>query len=391
MNFFKQRLLWIGVAGVTVLAIVFGLALMGSIAGAKPKEVPVALAVLDQGAQAGGGQELNAGQMIRENLLALKGLPVSWQVVSSEEEARAAIDRQDVYGALIIPADLSQGLLSLASPNPKPAALKILVNEGSNAQAALLVQQVLGQAADTIGAELAGQVLAMAGQQTGQVPVEVAKALLAPVTVEKESLHAAGANNAGGNAPTMLIQVTWLGSLFAGVFLFLAGRKAKEAGSGSWAALSGQAIAGLLLMPAVSGLLVWMASSWYGMEMARGDVWLYLWLTGTAFFLLQSALLNLIGVPAVGLLALLFFFSMPVLNLAPEFLPDATKDWLYSWTPLRYAAQGLRSLMYFGGEGRLADSRAVLWWLAGICFAVLLASGLLPRKAPASGRAQALS
>jgi polyferredoxin len=70
-----------------------------------------------------------------------------------------------------------------------------------------------------------------------------------------------------------------------------------------------------------------MASEWYGMEIANMlNVWLLLWLIATAFFLLQSALLNWMGLPAMGILVLLFFFSMPVLNMPPEFLPQVTQD-----------------------------------------------------------------
>ncbi|MFS0723665.1 hypothetical protein [Paenibacillus sp. 1P07SE] len=42
-----------------------------------------------------------------------------------------------------------------------------------------------------------------------------------------------------------------------------------------------------------------------------------------------------------GLLVLLMFFSMPLLNMAPEFLSQTTRDWIYSWTPLRFAVGGL--------------------------------------------------
>jgi hypothetical protein len=51
----------------------------------------------------------------------------------------------------------------------------------------------------------------------------------------------------------------------------------------------------------------------------------------------------------MAILVLLMFFSMPVLNMAPEFLSQTTQDWFYSWTPLRFVAVGLREVMYFGG------------------------------------------
>ncbi|MDB4866070.1 MAG: hypothetical protein JWR03_403 [Cohnella sp.] len=117
---------------------------------------------------------------------------------------------------------------------------------------------------------------------------------------------------------------------------------------------------------ATAGFLVWMASSWYGMQLADASaVWLFLWLAGSAFFLLQSALFNWLGMAAAAILVLLLFFSMPLLNMAPEFMPQATLDWLYSWTPFRYVASGLRNLLYFGGSDGMSESYRVIWYLFG--------------------------
>ncbi|MFD0696211.1 hypothetical protein ACFQZT_19230 [Paenibacillus sp. GCM10027628] len=119
-----------------------------------------------------------------------------------------------------------------------------------------------------------------------------------------------------------------------------------------------------------------MASSWYGMELANaGETWLFLWLAGSAFFLLQSSLLNWIGFPAMPLLVLLMFFSVPLLNMAPEFLTQTTRDWIYSWTPLRFAAGGLREVMYFDGLNTVGSNAFVLWGVAMGFLVLLLASG----------------
>ncbi|WP_199617663.1 YhgE/Pip domain-containing protein [Paenibacillus alkalitolerans] len=382
MVFVKQRLLWIGIVVVFVVIMIFGLAMMGSALGAKPKDLPVALVVLDQGADLPNGGKLAIGETITSKLLELEDLPVAWEVLDSEEEARKGLDDQSYYGALIIPSDLSSGVLSLQTPDPKPGTVKILVNEGMNVQAAAAVKQILGQVASGVKRELTKQALTMIGQQTQQLPVRAAEALLAPFDVEELIVHPVGENNANGSAPNMLTQIMWLGSMVASIFLFLAAGKEKEKGYGSWAVVSSQTAAGLLTVFAASGFLMWMASSWYGMEIdGLTEAWLFLWLAGTAFFLLQSSLLNWIGFPAVALLVLLLFFSMPVINMAPEFLTETTRDWLYSWTPFRFVTEGLRSIMYFGGTDVAAASYSVLWWLAGTCFVLLLASGVRKKAA----------
>ncbi|MGG4342439.1 hypothetical protein [Paenibacillus lautus] len=81
------------------------------------------------------------------------------------------------------------------------------------------------------------------------------------------------------------------------------------------------------------------------------------------------------GNPRYGHLVLMFF-SMPLLNMAPEFLPQATQNWLYSWTPLRFAASALRDVMYFDRVSASSANAAVLWSVAGGFLVLLLASVL---------------
>ncbi|MCD9024803.1 YhgE/Pip domain-containing protein [Cohnella silvisoli] len=377
MAIFKQKLLWIGIVIVMVVLIVFGAAMMGSVLGTKPKEMPVALVVLDQSAELPTGGKLAVGEMIREKLTANKQIPIIWQIVGSEEEARAGLDKHEYYGALVLPADLSSGLLSLATPAPKPATVQIITNEGMNMQAATAVKQILGQAMKGVSLELSKQWLGQIGQQTEQISVGAAQAFLSPIIVQEESVHPVGTNNANGNAPGLLTQIIWMGSLVTGMILFLTNQKAIAAGARRWTVIVAQSAAGLGITGVASGFLVWMASSWYGMELTQTvDTWLFLWLAGSAFFLLQSALLNWIGLPAMAILVLLMFFSMPVLNMAPEFLSQTTQDWLYSWTPLRFVAAGLREVMYFGGLDSVSSNAAVLWGIAGSFLVILLASSV---------------
>jgi len=379
----KQKITWLGVAIVLVVVIVFGLAMMGSILGAKPKELPVALVVLDQTTELPSGGTFKVGETIREKLVSNSELPFVWHLVDSEEKAREGLDNREYYGVLVLPADLSSGLLSLAtsSPNPHPN-VKIIVNEGMNTQASTVVSQELWKAIKMVSGELSQLLFGQIGQQTEQVPVEEAKALMPPVNIQEEVVHPSGANNASGNAPGLLTQIMWMGSLVTGVILFLASQKAVAAGSRRSMVSVLQAIAGLAIVGIASGFTVWMASSWYGMELASmGATWLFLWLAGSAFFLMQSSLLNWIGFPAMPLLVLLMFFSVPLLNMAPEFLSQTTRHWIYSWTPLRFAAEGLREVMYFGGVEAVGINAFVLWSVAGGFLMLLLASGFKAGRA----------
>ncbi|WP_308636885.1 YhgE/Pip domain-containing protein [Paenibacillus silvisoli] len=379
-RFFRQKLVWIGMAAALAVLMIFGVALIGPAAGAKPKELPVALVVLDQAVDKPDGEKLAVGDMLKAKLLEPSQLPVKWELVDSKELALQGIDEQLYYGALVLPADLSAGLLSLQSAEPKPAELQIFVNEGKNAQVAGTVNMLLQAAMNNVGGQLSKQLLQEIGAHTAQISVKAAGALLTPFTVSTQIAHPIGANQANGSAPTLLTQMLWLGALVTSITLFLASQQAMKAGAGRLQTVLAQLVTGLVILTGATAFLIWMADAWYGMEIADWtQLWLILLLSGAAFFLLQTALLRWIGMAAIPLMVLLFFFSMPVINMAPEMLPGAAKDWLYSWTPLRYAASGLRSAMYFDGTG-MGGTYRVLGWLSGVAAVVAAASAVKPVK-----------
>lgn len=392
MVFLRQKMLWIGALAVLLVLTVFGVAMMGSIVGAKPKSLPVALVVLDQPAALPNGETLAVGEKMKGMLEQNTQLPVRWEIVASEAEAREGMDAQKYYGALVLPENLSSGMLTLQSPAPNPAVIHILVNEGMNAQASAVVKQMLGQVLKMAGSELSKQALTMIGAQAELVPVTTAQALLTPFEVQEKIVHPVGANHASGNAPGLLTQILWIGCLIISLSLFQALRTAAAGDGSRGIAIVLQGAVGLLLAGLASGFLVWMASSWYGMELTNGgNVWLMLWLAGSAFFLLQSTLLNWLGLPAMGILVLLMFFSMPLLNMAPEFLPQATQDWLYSWIPLRFAASALRDVMYFDGSASATANHTVLWAIAGGFLVLHLASVVKKGKRSDIGKSVAAS
>lgn len=391
MALFKQKMLYIGVVASLLVLVIFGVAMMGSVLGAKPKNLPVALVVEDQVVTLPDGSSLNVGAMVKEKLLALPGLPLAWEIVGTEAEARQWLDEQKYYGAFVLPADLSAGLASLTTGEPKPATVKILANEGMSAQGATAVKQLLGQVSRMFSAELTQKLLGQLGERSEAIPATGAKAIMTPFAIQEETVHPVGANNASGNAPGMLTQLSWIGSMVVAIFLFLASLKAAAVGERRVTLALLQAVVGLALVVGVSGFLVWMSSSWYGMELADAmGTWLVLMLALAAFFMLQSALLNWIGFAAMPILVLLMFFSMPVVNMAQEFLPQATQDWLYAWTPFRFVSSGLREAMYFSDVGASASNLAVLWWIVGVGLVLLVVSGLRkPKAKPAEASATA--
>ncbi|WP_152396191.1 YhgE/Pip domain-containing protein [Paenibacillus guangzhouensis] len=389
-NFWRQKTVWGGLIGVIVVCMVFGLAMMGTVLSSQPRELPVAIVVLDQPVQSPAGGDMAIGQMMQEKLTGELGtqLPVTFTVLHSEAEAVQGMDEQKYYGALVLPENLSAGVLSLQSPNPQQAAVTIYANEGMNMQVATTVKQMLHQVMQGVSGELTKQLMGMVAAKTPAVPVQTAEHFMHPFTVQDQTLHSVGAKNANGNAPGLLTQILWIGSLITSVCMFLASKAARSTGSRPWGTILFQIIAGIVFVAAAASLTQWMAESWYGMEIQHeGKVWLFLVLIAVTFFAIQSTLLNWVGMPAMVLLVLLMFFSMPLLNMVPEMLSDVTRDWLYSWTPLRIAASGLRDVMYFGGEGGgLQEIITILGCIVGAGVILMMASAAKRVKVPGASR-----
>ncbi|GEL20153.1 hypothetical protein [Pseudonocardia asaccharolytica] len=91
-------------------------------------------------------------------------------------------------------------------------------------------------------------------------------------------------------------------------------------------------------------------------------------------------MLRLAGLPGIGLLALLYLTAPAVVGQVPELLHPCYRVLLWSWTPFRFAADALRSLLFSAG---MAPAVAVGVWV----FAGLAAAGLVVLAWPSWRRA----
>ena len=90
---------------------------------------------------------------------------------------------------------------------------------------------------------------------------------MTPVNVQEEVVHPPGVNNAAGNAPGLLTQIIWIGDGDRSRLAPGPRRRSPRAqgdGQSARRKLSGLAIVGI-----ASCFTIWMASSWYGMELAN--------------------------------------------------------------------------------------------------------------------------
>lgn len=401
-QFYSQTMIWIGLA-VTVLAVgILAFAFLGSTVNPTPKNMPVALVMEDAGATLPDGTVLNFGKTIGEKLtgsaaaggsgaIASPGPLMKWTVLPGAEEAAAALDRQDYYAALILPADLTRQLLTLQTSSPKPPQAELLLNQAKNPTGASMVSLALDKTLDAVNGQLRDQLLGELKKRGDTLNTAQASALASPLPVKLTAVNPVPANSANGNAPVTMTQLVWMGALAGCVLQFLTARKA-VGGRRSYGLLLGQISSGLLYGAVAVGSILLFAAGFLGLHIPEfWPVAGFLLLAYGSFFLLQSLVVEILGLKGMPILVLLFFFGLPVLSLPYEFLPRVTQEWFYSWVPFRFSVEGLRDLFYFRKGLNWAEPAGILSAIGLAAFLGLLVSplGARNRVALENGRVSA--
>jgi hypothetical protein len=121
------------------------------------------------------------------------------------------------------------------------------------------------------------------------------------------------------------------------------------------------------------------------------DFWemtFFLMFAGYAFYLFQTMFYSWLGLRGTPVVVMMFFFSLPVLALPEQFLPEVTRDWFLSWVPLRFAADAIRDLLYFGQGLNLSTPAWTLAAFGAGGLVLTLLSGFKKSKAAAKAEAQ---
>lgn len=385
---FQQKMLYIGLVVVLLVVTLLSFANLGSTVSPSPKDMPVALVVEDKGVQIPGKGEMNFGKTMQEKIVNAPNpnggdSPLLWTVYGTEQEAQEAIDHEQVYAALILPSNLSERIVSLQGKNPQSADVKVWINQGKNYSGANLAATVFDKLIAGMNTQLREQMLGDIQARGDVMNTAQAKALATPLVAETTNVNAVGTHSANGNAPMVLTQLVWFGSMISSVFLFLSAGKVQVQGR-RFGVVLGQVVGGAVLISAAVSMALWIAHGVLGLDVPEfGKTWWYMAFIGYCFFLMQTAVLNWIGLKGMPIFILIFFFGAPVLSLPVEFMPAVTRDWLYSWLPLRFSAEVLRDVLYFGKNLNLSSPAWTLGMSAIVGAVLVLLSGMRKGKATA--------
>ncbi|MGZ9928842.1 ABC transporter permease [Streptomyces sp. NC-S4] len=382
----KQPLAWTLTLLGCVVAAVATLSYLGPAADPEKHlhDLPVVLVTEDRGAGGPAGA-VNLGDRVAGRIM--QGADdgrVRWQRAATRAEAERALDDQDAYAALVVPADFSQcSLALLGGPGPagRRPSLEIVGHTGTAGIAASMADKALRQAATQVSQQVGGELMAQLHAPAKASAADPSAGFLAllrdPVEVKETVRSTSGApgGSASGAAPlyfaiALLVSGLVPASLLTMVVDSRLGYVPLEVGprrrqrpavritrTTTFLAKSlPAAVMGFAAGSVVALLCLWIT----GLDPSDG-VQLVLF-GGTAcasVTLVTLALFAALGAPGqVVALLLLTLVGIPLSGAAlpVEALPGAL-DTLGALLPARHIAAGARTLLFF----RSGDVSAGAW------------------------------
>lgn len=145
-------------------------------------------------------------------------------------------------------------------------------------------------------------------------------------------------------------------------------------------------IAGQILLVAVIaaclGFIIPRAIAWMGgFELPVDRLTPFVMICSFGMLMIIVGAIDLIGRPGVLVPVLIMFCGTAVANLPYEYLPEFWQKHIYPWEPLRFIAEGVREIIYRGGEAFNQYAHNMLWLV--VIGAVLMLLSMLKKRRPA--------
>ncbi|HEA6290158.1 TPA: YhgE/Pip domain-containing protein [Staphylococcus aureus] len=368
MNIFKNKLLWIAPIATMIILVIFSLAFYPAY-NPKPKDLPIGILNEDKGTTIQ-DKNVNIGKKLEDKLLDSDSNKIKWVKVDSEKDLEKDLKDQKIFGVAIIDKDFSKDAMSktqkvvmdskkeemqqkVASGEIPPqvvqqmkqkmgnqqvevkqAKFKTIVSEGSSLQGSQIASSVLTGMGDNINAQITKQSLETLTSQNVKVNAADINGLTNPVKVDNEKLNKVKDHQAGGNAPFLMFMPIWIGSIVTSILLFFAFRTSNNIvvqhriiasiGQMIFAVVAAFAILGFVGL--ILGVMVWL------------------------------------GMKSVPIFFILMFFSMQLVTLPKQMLPESYQKYVYDWNPFTHYATSVRELLYLNHHIEL---NSTMWMFIG--------------------------
>ncbi|HDI6887817.1 TPA: YhgE/Pip domain-containing protein [Staphylococcus aureus] len=398
MNIFKNKLLWIAPIATMIILVIFSLAFYPAY-NPKPKDLPIGILNEDKGTTIQ-DKNVNIGKKLEDKLLDSDSNKIKWVKVDSEKDLEKDLKDQKIFGVAIIDKDFSKDAMSktqkvvmdskkeemqqkVASGEIPPqvvqqmkqkmgnqqvevkqAKFKTIVSEGSSLQGSQIASAVLTGMGDNINAQITKQSLETLTSQNVKVNAADINGLTNPVKVDNEKLNKVKDHQAGGNAPFLMFMPIWIGSIVTSILLFFAFRTSNNiVVQHRIIASIGQMI--FAVVAAFAGIFVYI----YFMQGIQGfdfdhpnRIAIFVALAILGFVGLILGVMVWLGMKSIPIFFILMFFSMQLVTLPKQMLPESYQKYVYDWNPFTHYATSVRELLYLNHHIEL---NSTMWMFIG--------------------------
>lgn len=398
MNIFKNKLLWIAPIATMIILVIFSLAFYPAY-NPKPKDLPIGILNEDKGTTIQ-DKNVNIGKKLEDKLLDSDSNKIKWVKVDSEKDLEKDLKDQKIYGVAIIDKDFSKDAMSktqkvvmdskkeemqqkVASGEIPPqvvqqmkqkmgnqqvevkqAKFKTIVSEGSSLQGSQIASAVLTGMGDNINAQITKQSLETLTSQNVKVNAADINGLTNPVKVDNEKLNKVKDHQAGGNAPFLMFMPIWIGSIVTSILLFFAFRTSNNiVVQHRIIASIGQMIFAVVAAFAGSFVYIYFMQGVQGFDFDHPNrIAIFVALAILGFVGLILGVMVWLGMKSIPIFFILMFFSMQLVTLPKQMLPESYQKYVYDWNPFTHYATSVRELLYLNHHIEL---NSTMWMFIG--------------------------
>ncbi|HEA0015100.1 TPA: YhgE/Pip domain-containing protein [Staphylococcus aureus] len=398
MNIFKNKLLWIAPIATMIILVIFSLAFYPAY-NPKPKDLPIGILNEDKGTTIQ-DKNVNIGKKLEDKLLDSDSNKIKWVKVDSEKDLEKDLKDQKIFGVAIIDKDFSKDAMSktqkvvmdskkeemqqkIASGEIPPqvvqqmkqkmgnqqvevkqAKFKTIVSEGSSLQGSQIASAVLTGMGDNINAQITKQSLETLTSQNVKVNAADINGLTNPVKVDNEKLNKVKEHQAGGNAPFLMFMPIWIGSIVTSILLFFAFRTSNNiVVQHRIIASIGQMIFAVVAAFAGSFVYIYFMQGVQGFDFDHPNrIAIFVAFAILGFVGLILGVMVWLGMKSVPIFFILMFFSMQLVTLPKQMLPESYQKYVYDWNPFTHYATSVRELLYLNHHIEL---NSTMWMFIG--------------------------
>ncbi|HDC4146154.1 TPA: YhgE/Pip domain-containing protein [Staphylococcus aureus] len=398
MNIFQNKLLWIAPIATMIILVIFSLAFYPAY-NPKPKDLPIGILNEDKGTTIQ-DKNVNIGKKLEDKLLDSDSNKIKWVKVDSEKDLEKDLKDQKIFGVAIIDKDFSKDAMSktqkvvmdskkeemqqkVASGEIPPqvvqqmkqkmgnqqvevkqAKFKTIVSEGSSLQGSQIASAVLTGMGDNINAQITKQSLETLTSQNVKVNAADINGLTNPVKVDNEKLNKVKDHQAGGNAPFLMFMPIWIGSIVTSILLFFAFRTSNNiVVQHRIIASIGQMIFAVVAAFAGSFVYIYFMQGVQGFDFDHPNrIAIFVALAILGFVGLILGVMVWLGMKSIPIFFILMFFSMQLVTLPKQMLPESYQRYVYDWNPFTHYATSVRELLYLNHQIEL---NSTMWMFIG--------------------------